>query len=101
MKRLIRLALGAGAVLGLSAWLAPIAASAQGSWGGPPFGYGANHVVFVQTDNVSGNQVVAYDLRRQRDSLLCQHLQHLRDSDGVLLWLGGGSHRLTRDPSHL
>ncbi len=55
MKRLTRLALGAGAVLGLSPWIAPVVAGAQ------PAGGGADHVVFVQTDNTAGNQVVAYE----------------------------------------
>jgi len=61
MKRFIRLAVGAGAILGLSALAAPVAASAQGIPHGPFFGGGANHAVFVQTDNPAGNQVVAYD----------------------------------------
>jgi 6-phosphogluconolactonase (cycloisomerase 2 family) len=59
MRRFMRLALGAGAVLGLSAWLAPVA----GAEGLPPGGYfagGGDHAVFVQTDNVAGNQIVAY-----------------------------------------
>ena len=60
MKRFIRLAIGAGVVLGF--WLGshPLPAR-QGSRCGPFFGQGANHVVFVQTDNTAGNQVVAYD----------------------------------------
>jgi len=62
MRRFIRLAVGAGAVLGLSAWVAPVAAGAEGvPQGGPFFDGGANHAVFVQTDNAAGNQVVAYD----------------------------------------
>ena len=60
MKRLTRVAVGAGAILGFSAFVAPAAAQAEGD-GGPNFAFGANHVVFVQTDNPSGNQVVAYD----------------------------------------
>ena len=58
MRRIIRLAVGAGAVLGLSAWVAPVAAGAEGL-AEPHFG--GDHVVFVQTDNTAGNQVVAYD----------------------------------------
>ena len=54
MKNRIRLALGAAAVLLVSAWVAPLAAGAD------PIGGGADHVVFVQTDNPAGNQVVAY-----------------------------------------
>ena len=61
MRRSTRLALGAGAVLGLSAWTAPVAAGAEGVHGQPSFREGADHVVFVQTDNTAGNQVVAYD----------------------------------------
>ena len=60
MKRFTRIAVGAGAVLGLSTFAAPAVAGADG----PPgqfFGSGANHAVFVQTDNLAGNQVVAYD----------------------------------------
>ncbi len=62
MKRFIRLAVSAGAVLGLSALLAPVAAGADGvPQGGPSFEGGAGHAVFVQTDNTGGNQVVAYN----------------------------------------
>ncbi len=60
MKRLTRIAVGAGAVLGFSAFVAPATSGADGPIG-PTFGFGANHAVFVQTDNLSGNQVVAYD----------------------------------------
>jgi 6-phosphogluconolactonase (cycloisomerase 2 family) len=61
MKKTTGLGLTAGAVLGLAALAAPTAAGANQSYGGPGFGGGANHVVFVQNDNVAGNQVVAYD----------------------------------------
>ncbi|MGD0255450.1 MAG: beta-propeller fold lactonase family protein [Acidimicrobiales bacterium] len=61
MRRLVRLAVGAGAVLGLSAWVAPVAVGAERLHRGPIFEEGADHVVFVQTDNTAGNQVVAYD----------------------------------------
>ncbi len=60
MNRLTRLAVGAGAILGLSALAAPATAGAAGP-PGPFFGFGASHAVFVQTDNLSRNQVVAYD----------------------------------------
>ncbi len=60
MKKTIRLALGAAATLGLSAWVAPLAAGAQ-ERSGPHHGGGGNHVVLVQTDNAAGNQIVAYD----------------------------------------
>ena len=60
MRRFLRLAIGAGVVIGFSAWIAPVAGAA-GVQGGPFFGQGGHHVVFVQTDNTAGNQVVAYD----------------------------------------
>jgi WD40 repeat protein len=60
MNRLTRVAVGAGAILGLSVFAAPATAGAAGP-PGPFFGFGASHAVFVQTDNLSGNQVVAYD----------------------------------------
>jgi len=61
MRSLTRLAIGAGAILGLSAWVAPLAAGADGLPPVPhPLGNG-DHVVFVQTDNTTGNQVVVYD----------------------------------------
>jgi 6-phosphogluconolactonase (cycloisomerase 2 family) len=59
MRRFIRLAVGAGAIMGLSTLAAPIVAGADTP--GPSFFGGADHVVFVQTDNTAGNQVVAYD----------------------------------------
>jgi len=62
MKRLTRLAAGASIAVGLSAFAAPIAAGALGPpTSGPNFGGGFQHPVFVQTDNLAGNQVVAYD----------------------------------------
>ena len=60
MRRFLRLAVGAGAVLGLCALVAPVTAGADGL-PGPHFRGGGDHVVFVQTDNTAGNQVVAYD----------------------------------------
>jgi len=59
MRTSPRLALGASALLGCSAFAAPIAAGADGPPPGPFFGGGGEHPVFVQTDNVAGNQVVA------------------------------------------
>lgn len=61
MKRFTRLAVGASVVMGLAAFAAPVAAGASGSVPGPNFGGRGEHPVFVQTDNVAGNQVVAYD----------------------------------------
>ena len=67
MRRFTRLALGAGAALGLSAWVAPVA-GAEGFPPGSHFGGGGDHAVFVQTDNVAGNQIVAY--HRDHDGTL-------------------------------
>ena len=59
MRKLVILAMGAGAALGLAGLAAPGAGAAEPNWGyGPP---GGHDVVFVQTDNVTGNEVVAYD----------------------------------------
>jgi len=82
MKRLTRLAVGAGAVLGLSAWLAP-AAGAEGLPHWPYFPEGAAHVVFVQTDNTAGNQVVAYD-RADNGTLTLERAYNTDGSGGVL-----------------
>jgi len=60
MRRFIRLAVGAGVIMGLSTLVAPVVAGAE-TPPGPNFVHGADHVVFVQTDNTAGNQVVAYD----------------------------------------
>ena len=59
MRRFTRLAVGAGAIVGLSTLAAPVVAGADPP--GPSFFGGADHAVFVQTDNTAGNQVVAYD----------------------------------------
>src|ERR1700722_11556201 len=67
MRRLTRVALGAGAVLGLSAWVVPVA-GAEGPPPGGHFGGGGAHAVFVQTDNIAGNQIVAY--HRNHDGTL-------------------------------
>ncbi len=69
MRKMTRLGLTTGAALGLATLAAPVAAGASGNSGGWNGG-GGNHVVFVQTDNTSGNQVVAYD----------------RAADGALTW---------------
>ena len=63
MNKIKKLAIGAGVALGLSAIVAPLSAGAAGAAGYPAnpwFGQGANHAVFVQTDNTAGNQVIAY-----------------------------------------
>jgi 6-phosphogluconolactonase (cycloisomerase 2 family) len=61
VRRVIRGALGAGLVIGLSAWVGPLAAGAQSIDNGKSVTRDAGRVVFVQTDNTAGNQIVAYD----------------------------------------
>jgi 6-phosphogluconolactonase (cycloisomerase 2 family) len=61
MSTFSRLAVGASAIVTFSAFAAPIAAGASGPAGGPDFGGRGQHPVFVQTDGIAGNQVVAYD----------------------------------------
>jgi DNA-binding beta-propeller fold protein YncE len=61
MKAITRLSLAA---LAVTAALAGASASASAFGGAPnhfPFGRGGGQPVFVQTDNLAGNQVVAYD----------------------------------------
>jgi 6-phosphogluconolactonase (cycloisomerase 2 family) len=60
MKALARLALAAGAAVGMSALVLPAVAGADPAPNGPAFAQGGDHAVFVQTDNTAGNQVVAY-----------------------------------------
>jgi hypothetical protein len=59
MKAMTRLSV---ATVAAAAVLAGASASAS-AFGGPhgPFPFGADQAVFVQTDNLAGNQVVAYD----------------------------------------
>jgi len=62
MKRITRLAVGAGALIGLSTLVAPVLAGADVPFGpAGAAGPASQHVVFVQTDNTAGNQVVAYN----------------------------------------
>ena len=61
MRKMTGLGLATGAALGLAALVAPLPAGADGYGGGWHHGGGGDHVVFVQNDNTSGNQVVAYD----------------------------------------
>lgn len=61
MRKFIQLAVGVGTALGVSVLVAPLGAGALGPADGAGSGDGASHVVFVQTDNTQGNQVVAYD----------------------------------------
>jgi 6-phosphogluconolactonase (cycloisomerase 2 family) len=83
MKRLIRLNMAVGVVLGFSAWVTPVAAGAAGvAFEGHP-GQDADHVVFVQTDNTAGNQVVAYD-RAEDGTLTLAHTYNTGGLGGVL-----------------
>jgi 6-phosphogluconolactonase (cycloisomerase 2 family) len=82
-KQAAGLGLTAGAVLGLSALVAPVAAGANVPFGPPNFGGGAAHVVFVQNDNVSGNQIVAYD-RADNGTLTWDHTYATGGLGGVL-----------------
>jgi 6-phosphogluconolactonase (cycloisomerase 2 family) len=59
MKRVVRYSIFAGAV-GLATAAAPTVAGADPAAGGSPFNGAGDHAVFVQTDNPTGNQVVAY-----------------------------------------
>ena len=85
MKALIRFGLAvavATAVLGLSA-LRSRSSRCEGSCRTPlPVG-GADHVVFVQTDNTAGNQVVAYD-RADNGSLTLADTYNTGGLGGVL-----------------
>ena len=84
MNKITGLAATAGAVLGLSALVAPLAAGAAAPAAGENFGVrGADHVVFVQTDNPSGNQVVAY-ARAANGTLTWAHTYATGGLGGVL-----------------
>jgi 6-phosphogluconolactonase (cycloisomerase 2 family) len=60
MKTGVRLALAAGAVIGLPVLALPAVAGANLPPTVSPFAIGADHAVFAQTDNPTGNQIVAY-----------------------------------------
>jgi hypothetical protein len=49
------------AVCGLVVGIPAIAAGSP-SWGGPPWGQGQNHSVYVQTDDPNGNQILDYQI---------------------------------------
>ena len=82
MRKLTRFGVASGAALGLATLVAPVAAGADGNGGGWSPG-GAGHVVFVQTDNTSGNQVVAYD-RAANGTLTPKHTYDTGGLGGVL-----------------
>jgi len=102
MRRFTRLALGAGAALGLSAWVAPVA-GADGLSPGPNFGGGGDHAVFVQTDNIAGNQIVAYH-RNHDGSLDLANTYATGGLGGVLNGSAvdhlGSQGSLASDPTH-
>jgi len=83
MKRLVRLATLAAVAFVFAAWAAPVTAGAAGLPGGPHSGAGADHVVFVQTDNTAGNRVVAYD-RADNGSLTLANTYPTGGVGGVL-----------------
>jgi 6-phosphogluconolactonase (cycloisomerase 2 family) len=82
MRKLTGLGVTTGAALGLAALMAPAAAGADGN-GGVWNPGGGDHVVFVQTDNTSGNQVVAYN-RAANGTLTWQHTYATGGLGGVL-----------------
>ena len=87
MRKLTGLGLATGAALGLAALVAPVAAGADGNSGGWNGGEwnpgGGDHVVFVQTDNTAGNQVVSYD-RADNGTLTPKHTYATGGLGGVL-----------------
>jgi 6-phosphogluconolactonase (cycloisomerase 2 family) len=60
MKTLSRVTVAVGAAVGLSVLALPTIAGADPLPSGPAFTNGADHAVFVQTDNPAGNRIVAY-----------------------------------------
>jgi 6-phosphogluconolactonase (cycloisomerase 2 family) len=80
MKALIRFGLAAAVATAVATALAGAAGAAT-----PPHSHfgGANHVVFVQTDNPGGNQVVAYD-RADNGSLTLANTYNTGGLGGVL-----------------
>jgi len=77
MKRFARVTFAAGVALGVSALVAPGLAGATQRGHDPS--HGGAHVVFVQTDNLSGNQIVAYD----RSSTGALSYAHTYDTGGL------------------
>jgi len=70
----------ASGVLGAGSAFAATGNQAAPSWGGDG---GANHVVFVQTDNTAGNQVISY--RRSDDGRLTWHATYATGGLGGVL----------------
>jgi hypothetical protein len=61
MKAMTRLSVATLAAAAALAGAVGSASALGGPPGGYPFGYGSDQAVFAQTDNLSGNQIVAYD----------------------------------------
>jgi 6-phosphogluconolactonase (cycloisomerase 2 family) len=80
MKVLARLGIAAAVAAAFTAAFAGSAVAAPGHWG-------ANRVVFVQTDNPSGNQVVSYD--RAADGTLS--IANTYDTEGLGAILAGSA----------
>ena len=83
--------MGAGAILGLRRLAAPATAGADGS-ARAHLRFWRDHAVFVQTDNLAGNQVVAYD-RAADGTSRSRHVRH-RWRRGSAPRFGRRSHRL-------
>jgi 6-phosphogluconolactonase (cycloisomerase 2 family) len=95
----------AAAAAVVAAWATPALASpAAASGGAAPFGQsGGSHAVFVQTDNTSGNRVVAYD--RAADGALTQAGSYATGGrggvlDGSVVDHTASQGSLTYDPGH-
>ena len=81
MKTLLKFAVGTGLALGLTASFAPLAGAQV--LGSHDQGGRDQRVVYVQTDNASGNQVVAYD--RAQDGALTYAATYATDGFGGAL----------------
>jgi 6-phosphogluconolactonase (cycloisomerase 2 family) len=95
----------AAAAAVVAAWATPALASpAAASGGAAPFGQsGGSHAVFVQTDNTSGNRVVAYN--RAADGALTQAGSYATGGrggvlDGSVVDHTASQGSLTYDPRH-
>jgi 6-phosphogluconolactonase (cycloisomerase 2 family) len=83
MKAFARLAVALGAAIGLSVVALPTLAGANTPPSVPTFTVGADQAVFVQTDNPSGNQIVAYH-RNPNGTLVLAGTYPTRGLGGVL-----------------
>ena len=80
MKKLLRSMVGVGVIAGMTGWVGVSAAGAQER---PSGARGADHAVFVQTDNTPGNQVIAYN-RSDDGTLTLADTYDTGGSGGVL-----------------